>query len=86
MFLFRSAQSANAQCSNTVTSVFTASRPAPNGQHQYVPPFSGGLWEHKNETAPGCLAYTDTNVNWGDGNKNGNFAQNVFLSASFPTQ
>jgi hypothetical protein len=83
MFLFRSAQSPSAQCSNTVMSVFTTSQ---QRQWMYVPPFSGGLWVDKNQTAPGCLPFTPTSVNWGDGNTTSGFAQNVFLSAQFPTQ
>ena len=84
MFLFRSAAQASAQCSNTVASVFTTSQVDPNDMTKYVPPFSGGLWANPNQTAPGCLAFTPTNVNWGNGNQNGNYAQNVFLSATFP--
>lgn len=85
MFLFRSATQASAQCSNTVASIFTTSQVDPVDMTKYVPPFSGGLWVNLNQTAPGCLQYTPTNVNWGNGNQGGNYAQNVFLSAEFPT-
>jgi hypothetical protein len=83
MFLFRSAQSANAQCSNTVMSVFTTSQ---QRDWMYVPPFSGGLWVDKDHTAPNCPQFTATDVNWGNGNTKDGFAQNVFLSAQFPAQ
>jgi hypothetical protein len=77
MFLYRSA-SAKAQCSNSVASVYTTSQP------RNVPPFSGGIWEVKNMGAEGCKAWTETSVNWGDGNKDGGYAQNVYLSKDFP--
>jgi hypothetical protein len=85
MSLFRSAQG-NPQCTNTVTSVFTTSQVDPNNPSRYVPPFSGGIWQYKNLTAPGCTS-SDTAVNWGDGYQTPhNYAQNVFLPEKFPTQ
>jgi hypothetical protein len=88
MFLFRSATQASAQCSNTVTFVYATSQVDPNNPGRYIPPFSGGKWQYPLQTAPNCMAFTPTNVNWGNGNNDppGSYAQNVFISAEFPTQ
>jgi hypothetical protein len=82
---FRSAQSKHADCTNTVISVFTTAQPVPHEQGMYVPPFSGGVWQYPNTTAPGCTA-SPTDVNWGDGDTKKSFAQNVFLNVHFPTR
>jgi hypothetical protein len=68
-------------------SVFSTSQVDPANPGRYVPPFSGGIWQYKNYDAPGCPNYSDTAVNWGDGNQPpGKYAQDVFLPEKFPTQ
>ncbi len=82
VYLYR-AVSSPPQCFNKVTSVFSTSQPDLINPGRFVPPFSGGLWQNPNNTAPGCPNFTDTSVNWGNGDTAQSYAQNVFASWNF---
>ncbi len=83
VFLYRSKTDSKAQCTNSVASVYTTSQVDHFQQGKFVPPFSGGVWRFQNVGATGCTA-APTDVNWGHGSSD-NYAQNVFLNASFST-
>ena len=57
------------QCFNQVVSVYP--NPPIDPGH-----YAGGVWQYPNVTSPGCPDFTDTAVNWADG-------QTVFLPTKF---
>lgn len=80
LYLYRAATDQRAQCRNTVRAVY---RTPQSFRGKPVPPYSGGKWVSPGLTAPGCLAFTSTNVNWGFGAGPNALAQNVNLVQGF---